>query len=257
MCARDVPRVTKINLACTRAVSERSRKKKEGRKKARKGEDHENIEGSRFSRTRSISRFFLSLVSALVINQFELSIAQSSPVAAAVAARCAFAPWPPAHRSVRLYSAPPGCTTAAAVAVAIAIAIARHSPSRCAYASARTVCVHTVALAVRVHDVVYDARDHEREDVSSDGASAKERERERTCVRTRVRAYTHGYTHARVSAWQGVGAYGDPAALDEWVESQGRSEGARRESGGARRPARNAELQRASLVPFNISSDPL
>lgn len=48
-----------------------------------------------------------------------------------------------------------------------------------------------------------------------------------------------------MSARQGVGAYGDPAALDEWVENQGRSEG-RRES---RVPARNpVELRRASRV---------
>lgn len=32
------------------------------------------------------------------------------------------------------------------------------------------------------------------------------------------------WIRARVSAWQSVGAYGDPAALDEWVENQGRSE---------------------------------
>lgn len=52
---------------------------------------------------------------------------------------------------------------------------------------------------------------------------------------------------ARVSARQGVGAYGDPAALDEWVESQGRSEDRR----GSACPRETAT--RVSPLPSDIS----
>jgi len=65
----------------------------------------------------------------------------------------------------------------------------------------------------------------EREDVLRRSKREKERNGENACVRVYVGTC--------------VGAYGDPAALDEWVENQGRNEYLR-EFGAL---ARNAQLR--------------
>lgn len=110
---------------------------------------------------------------------------------------------------------------------------------------------HVARVRICVHvRVVYGARDHECEDVLRRSKREKERNGEnartyRICV---VCVYVGTYTYACECARQGVGAYGDPAALDEWVESQGRSRG----STGTRH-ARRETATRVSVL-FDISS---
>jgi len=112
------------------------------------------------------------------------------------------------------------------------------------YLRAHVVCVR---VCVCVRDV-YNARDHEREDVLRRSKRETERNRENAHMYARIYVCmrTCGYMRARVSAWHGVGAYGDPA-LDEWVENQGRSDENRHEK-------RNCD---ARLMFLNTSSDHL
>lgn len=83
-----------------------------------------------------------------------------------------------------------------------------------------------------------------------DGASARKRGTEKTyvCVYLCVPVYMWVRGCTCVCARQSVGAYGDPAALDEWVENQGRSE-------DLRESAHSREMRSCVSLLFNISSN--